>query len=61
MIPPSHIFEGMRTVILEGTPPIGNLLWATILNFGYLAVSVKWFYHTFEVCKDQGMLVRVGE
>jgi hypothetical protein len=24
-------------------------------------VIVAWFYHTFNVCKDKGMLVRVGE
>ena len=60
-IPPSHIFEGMRTVLLEGSTPLGSLLWATMLNFGYLSLIVIWFYHTFNVCKDRGMLVRVGE
>jgi len=61
MVPPAHIFEGMRTVILEGTPPTGNLLWATALNVVYLGLIVKWFYYTFEVCREQGSLVRVGE
>lgn len=60
-IPPAHVFEGMRTVLLEGTPPLSTLFWATALNFGYLTVIVLWFYRTFNVCKERGMLVRVGE
>lgn len=61
VIPPSHIFEGMRTVLLEGISPVSHLLWATGLNAVYLTLIVIWFYHTFNICKDKGMLVRVGE
>ena len=61
IIPPAHIFEGMRSVLLTGRVPVLHLMWATVLNLGFLAVIVLWFYHTFTVCKERGMLVRVGE
>ncbi|RMH31552.1 MAG: ABC transporter permease [Nitrospirae bacterium] len=61
LVPPAHIFEGMRTVLLSGTFPQAHLLWATSLNLAYLTVIVAWFYRTFQVCKDRGLLVRVGE
>ena len=61
VVPPAHIFEGMRAVLITGTMPVTHLLWATGLNFGFLVLMVMWFYHTFNVCKDRGMLVRVGE
>ncbi len=61
VVPPAHIFEGMRAVLATGTMPVTHLLWATGLNLGFLVIIVAWFYHTFNVCKDRGMLVRVGE
>lgn len=61
VVPPAHIFEGMRAVLTTGTMPVVHLLWATVLNFGFLVIIVAWFYHTFNVCKERGMLVRVGE
>lgn len=61
VVPPAHIFEGMRAVLTTGTMPVTHLLWATCLNLGFLAIIVAWFYHTFNVCKERGMLVRVGE
>ncbi len=60
-IPPSHIFEGMREVLNTGAMPLTHLVWATGLNALYLIIMVTWFYHTFNVCKERGMLVRVGE
>ncbi len=61
VVPPAHIFEGMRAVLTTGTMPVTHLLWAAGLNLGFLVLIVAWFYHTFNVCKDRGMLVRVGE
>ncbi len=60
-IPPSHIFEGMRAVLNSGAMPVTHIIWATGLNLLYMVAIVGWFYHTFNVCKDRGMLVRVGE
>ena len=61
MVPPAHIFEGMRTVLLKEGFPFEHIMWATGLNAVYLVLMVLWFYHTFNVCKERGMLVRVGE
>jgi ABC-2 type transport system permease protein len=59
--PAAHIFEGMRTVLSTGAPPIGNLAWAICLNGALLVGVIAWFYRTVAYCKDQGLLVRVGE
>lgn len=61
MNPAAHIFEGMRSVISTGSLPVVHLVWALGLNFFYLTLLVAWFHHTFNVCKERGSLVRVGE
>ncbi len=59
--PAAHVFEGMRIVLSAGEAPLMNLAWAVGLNGLLLAAAVAWFYRTFAYCKDQGLLVRVGE
>lgn len=59
--PAAHIFEGMRAVLSTGVPPVTNLGWAVGLNGVLLVGVVMWFYRTVAYCKDQGLLVRVGE
>lgn len=59
--PAAHIFEGMRGVLLEGQIPVRHLIWSFGLDLAYLSLIVAWFHHTFNVCKDKGLLVRVGE
>lgn len=59
--PAAHVFEGMRAVLSSGEAPLTNLAWAVGLNALLLVAVVAWFYRTFAYCKDQGLLVRVGE
>jgi ABC-2 type transport system permease protein len=59
--PAAHIFEGMRMVLATGDAPLGNLAWAASLNVLLLIGAIAWFYRTFAYCKEQGLLVRVGE
>ncbi|MBI3356294.1 MAG: ABC transporter permease [Nitrospirae bacterium] len=59
--PAAHVFEGMRAVLSVGEAPLTNLAWAMGLNGLLLVAVVAWFYRTFAYCKDQGLLVRVGE
>jgi ABC-2 type transport system permease protein len=59
--PAAHIFEGMRSVITTGAWPLQHLGWATALNLMFLATMVTLFHYTFAVCKERGLLVRVGE
>ncbi len=59
--PAAHIFEGMRSVLTSGGPPWTHLSWAAGLNLLCLMAAVAWFYRTFSYCKEQALLVRVGE
>jgi ABC-2 type transport system permease protein len=59
--PAAHIFEGMRGVITSGIWPLQHLAWATGLNLVFLASMVTLFHYTFGICKERGLLVRVGE
>lgn len=59
--PAAHIFEGMRAVLTSGEAPLSSLVWAVGLNGVLLVGVVVWFYRTIAYCKDQGLLVRVGE
>jgi ABC-2 type transport system permease protein len=59
--PAAHIFEGMRAVLSTGAAPLSDLAWAIGLNGVLLVGVVFWFYRTIAYCKDQGLLVRVGE
>ncbi|MEX5214388.1 MAG: ABC transporter permease [Nitrospiraceae bacterium] len=61
MNPAAHIFEGMRGVLRDGMLSASHLTWAIGLNLLYLAVVIAVFHWTFEVCKEKGLLVRVGE
>jgi ABC-2 type transport system permease protein len=59
--PAAHVFEGMRGVLNGGALPVQHLAWALGLNLLYLVLMIAWFHHTFNICKDRGLLVRVGE
>ena len=61
MNPPAHIFEGMRMVLTESGQPLTHLAWAFGLNLVYLSLMIGWFHYTFSICKDRGLLVRIGE
>ena len=59
--PATHIFEGMRAVLNTSVLPVEHLSWAMGLNLLYFALMVGWFHYMFNVCKERGLLVRVGE
>ncbi len=59
--PAAHVFEGMREVLLNQVVPWSHLWWAMGLNGLYLLLMIAVYQYTFSVCKDRGMLVRVGE
>jgi len=59
--PAAHVFEGMRGLLANHTAPLSSLGLATGLNALYLVAVIVWFHQTFNVCKDRGSLVRVGE
>jgi ABC-2 type transport system permease protein len=59
--PAAHIFEGMRDVLNTSSFPGEHLAWATGLNLLYLVSIIGLFHYMFNVCKERGLLVRVGE
>jgi ABC-2 type transport system permease protein len=59
--PAAHVFEGMRMVLNQSAMPLIHLAWAIGLNLLFLTFMVAWFHHTVSVCKEKGLLVRVGE
>ena len=61
MNPAAHVFEGMRGVLLEGTLPWAHLAWSFGLDLVYLTLMIWFFHYMFGVCKEKGLLVRVGE
>lgn len=60
-LPSSHVFEGMRAVINGQGIPWHHLAWASALNAIAAVASVAFFYATFAVVKDRGLLSKVGE
>ncbi len=59
--PAAHVFEGMRALLATQAAPLASLGWASGLNLCYLGAVIFWFHYTFQVCKERGALVRVGE
>ncbi len=59
--PAAHIFEGMRGVLHDGTLSSIHLAWAMGLNVFYLVATVLMFHKVLAVCKEKGLLVKVGE
>ena len=51
----------MREVLLNQAVPWAHFGWAMGLNSLYLLIMIGIYQYTFSVCKDRGMLVRVGE
>jgi len=61
MNPAAHVFEGMRAVISAAPEPIAHLMWATGLNLVFLGMVIAGFHWMFELCRERGLLVRIGE
>ena len=60
-IPATPVFEGMRTVILTGEFPLPELIRSFSLNMLYLSAAMFFFYYTFRVARQKGLLLKVGE
>lgn len=60
-LPSSHVFEGMRAVLIDGTVRYDLLLNAAILNLVYLSVGIATFLVVFRVARKRGLLLHIGE
>ncbi|MEV6030975.1 ABC transporter permease [Nonomuraea sp. NPDC052116] len=61
LLPASHVFEGMRTVMGGGAVPWDRLAWAGGLNVVYLAGTVGLFAWALRYARRHGKLSRFGD
>ena len=61
VLPPSHVFEGMRSVMFNHDVPMAQLGIALALNLGYLAAAVGLFLWIHHVARVKGLFLSMGE
>jgi ABC-2 type transport system permease protein len=61
IVPGSHVFEGMRAMLLNGVTDWGELGWAFGLNVVWLIGASLIFRAQFEVARTRGALISIGE
>lgn len=54
-LPPTYVFEGMRSALLQGEIPVNNLIISFSLNFVYLVISILFFTYMFEKSRQKGL------
>ncbi len=60
-LPSSHVFEGMRTVLIEGRFDAGMWWRGALLALAWLGGGVAIFTWSFRIARVRGLLLRVGE
>ena len=60
-LPPTHVFEGMRALLLDGTFRGDLMLKAFALNVLYLTSAAAIFAHFLASARERGTLVQLGE
>ncbi len=60
-LPPTHVFEGMRSILLHGTSNANELWWALGLNAIYLLVGYMAFRWFLQRARINGSLLQLGE
>lgn len=58
LLPPSYVFEGMRTIIATGTFPIMTLLWSIVLGLLYIVGAFRFFAWVFNYAVRTGLIAR---
>lgn len=60
-MPASHVFEGMRAVMIDGVFRLDLMYRAVMLNLLYLAGGVLVFLLAFRAARQRNLLLQVGE
>jgi len=60
-LPASHIFNGMRAVLIDHTVRTDLLVYAMLLNILWLAAGVAGFLVFHRQARERGMLLQIGE
>ena len=61
ILPASYVFEGMRAVLLDHAARLDYLLYALLLNIGYLGLGIGVFLSTVHNARERGSLLQSGE
>lgn len=61
LLPSTHVFEGMRSVLMDDIFRTDLLIRAMLLNVVYLTVGIAVFLGLFRVARHRGLLHQVGE
>ena len=60
-LPPTHVFEGMRSILLHNTFDVSELWWALGLNAVYILAGYLVFSWFLASARVNGTLVQLGE
>ena len=61
ILPASHVFEGMRAVLLDHMFRLDYFLYALLLNTGYLGLAIGVFLAAVRHAREHGSLLQSGE
>ncbi|MDE0149543.1 MAG: ABC transporter permease [Rhodospirillaceae bacterium] len=61
ILPSTHVFEGMRAVLVDETFRTDLLVNAVALNAIYLTISVVVFLRFFRSARERGLILQIGE
>ena len=61
LLPASHVFEGMRAVLVDGTFAMDHFVNAVALNAVYITGGILVFLRAFQVARQRGLLLNIGE
>jgi len=58
LLPPSYVFEGMRSVVTGGTISGRELFWGILLAFVYIILAARFFAQTYRRAVRTGLIAR---
>ena len=61
ILPSTHVFEGMRAVLVDNDFRTDLLVNAVALNAAYLSISVLVFLRFFRSARERGLILQIGE
>ena len=60
-LPSTHVFEGMRAILVNGTYRPDLMVNAVLLDVAFLAVGAVLFLAAFHAARVRGLLLQIGE
>ena len=60
-LPLVHIFEEMRSILINQTVNVGEIIKSILISFTYFTLGVMVFYISYYGAKKKGTLINIGE